>query len=117
MNRVAAAVLLLLVFSVAAPVAAQGKAATAKGLRCSFSLNATGAWKKDGQPDATSKPAALVLIFESIDTEDGTAKLRSGRSRRTSSCGRHPDTSISFSRFGVRSTPRRSSTAKRPAGS
>jgi len=52
--------------------------ATAKGLRCTFPLNATGTWKKDGQPDAGVKTSSLVLIFESINTDDGTAKLRNG---------------------------------------
>src|SRR5262245_34416407 len=57
---------------------AQGKTAVAKSLRCTFPLNATGNWKKEGPPEATVKPTALVLVFESIDTDEGTARLRSG---------------------------------------
>ena len=62
-----------------APTAAPpSRLATAKGLRCTFPLNATGTWKKDGQPDAGVKTSSLILIFDSINTDDGTAKLRNG---------------------------------------
>src|SRR5437867_1984955 len=56
----------------------QAKTSVAKSLRCTFPLSATGTWKKDGPPDAAVRPATLVLIFESIDTDEGTARLRSG---------------------------------------
>jgi len=66
----------------AAPLApsgmAQGKAFTAKSMRCTFPLTVIGSWKTDGAPDAAVKPATLVLLFESIDTDEGTARLRSG---------------------------------------
>lgn len=52
--------------------------AGAKSLRCTFPLNATGTWKKDGSPDAAVQPATLVLVYESINTDEGTARLRSG---------------------------------------
>jgi hypothetical protein len=58
--------------------AAQGKLAAAKSLRCTFQLNATGTWKKEGQPEAALKPATLVLQFDSINVDDGTARLRNG---------------------------------------
>jgi len=62
-----------------APTAAPpSRLATAKGLRCTFPLNATGTWKKDGQPDAGVKTSSLILIFDSINADDGTAKLRNG---------------------------------------
>jgi len=80
-NTVGAAVaaIVLLAGPLAARGAAQqGKAAAAKSLRCTFSLNATGTWKKEGTPDAAVKPATLVLIFESIEIDEGTAKLRNG---------------------------------------
>ena len=80
-NHVGAAIasgVLLLAWPSGARGAAQGKTATAKSLRCTFPLNTTGTWKKDGLPDATVKPATLVLLFESIDTDEGTARLRSG---------------------------------------
>ena len=73
---VGAAVLLLTVC--AAGAAAQSRLATAKSIRCSFPLSATGTWKKDGQPDGAVKAADLVLRFESIDADDGSAQLRNG---------------------------------------
>jgi hypothetical protein len=57
---------------------AQGRTAIAKSMRCTFPLNAAGTWKKDGPPDATVKTATLVLLFESINPDEGTARLRSG---------------------------------------
>jgi hypothetical protein len=63
---------------IAPQAAPPSRLATAKGLRCTFPLNATGTWKKDGQPDAGLKASSLVLIFDSINTDDGTAKLRNG---------------------------------------
>lgn len=57
---------------------AESRLATAKSLRCTFALDATGGWKTDGAASATVKPAKLVLLFESIDTDEGTAKMRSG---------------------------------------
>ena len=62
----------------AAPAAAQGRLASAKSIRCSFPRNATGTWKKDGAPDGSLNAATLVLRFESIDADDGTAQLRTG---------------------------------------
>jgi hypothetical protein len=57
---------------------AQLRVATVKSLRCSFPRHATGTWAKDGAPDAavTSKP--LVLRFDTIDPDGGTAQLRNG---------------------------------------
>jgi hypothetical protein len=72
-----AAIAAVVVMTVAG-AAAQGSIATAKALRCSFQRQATGTWKKDGIPDAAAGPAALVLRFESIDTDGGTAELKTG---------------------------------------
>ena len=58
--------------------AAQAQIATAKALRCSFPRVASGTWTKDGAPEAATRPATLVLRFESIDTETGIAQLRNG---------------------------------------
>jgi hypothetical protein len=58
--------------------AAQGSMATAKAIRCSFQRQATGTWKKDGTADAAAGPATLVLRFESIDADGGTAELKTG---------------------------------------
>jgi hypothetical protein len=73
-----AAVVLLVAWPFNPDGAAQGRTATARSIRCTFPLNATGAWKKDGPPDAVVKPAALVLLFDAINLDEGTARLRSG---------------------------------------
>jgi len=59
-------------------VIAQGRIADVKSLRCTFSKQAAGTWAKDGAAEAGVKPATLVLRFESIDTDEGTAQLRNG---------------------------------------
>jgi hypothetical protein len=60
-----------------ARVAAQGKLAAAKSIRCTFPILATGSWK-DGKPEGAVKPANLVLEFESINTDEGSAQLNGG---------------------------------------
>ncbi len=60
------------------PVAAQGRLAAAKALRCTFSRNTVGSWAKDGSADAAVKPSTLVLRFDTIEFDDGTAQLRTG---------------------------------------
>ena len=57
---------------------AQSRIASAKSLRCSFPRNATGTWPKDGMPEATVRSTALVLRFDSIEPDTGTAQLRNG---------------------------------------
>jgi hypothetical protein len=64
--------------AVAPPVGAQGKLASAKALRCTFARNAIGSWTQAGAAQAVVKPATLVLRFDSIDFDDGTAQLRTG---------------------------------------
>ncbi len=59
-------------------VAAQPRLAGAKALRCTFARAAVGTWGKDGVPDATVRSSPLVLRFDSIDADSGTAQLRSG---------------------------------------
>jgi len=61
-----------------AHAAAQPRIAGVKALRCSFPRNATGTWGKDGAPDATVRSTPLVLRFDSIDPDSGTAQLRNG---------------------------------------
>jgi hypothetical protein len=60
-------------------VAAQGRLATVKALRCTFARNATGSWSRTGVPAAVVQPSTLVLRFDSIDFDDGTAQLRTGK--------------------------------------
>jgi len=73
-----AVVVLAVLCCVRSAGAGQERIAAAKGLRCRFPLTAVSAWQKAAPPAATVKPASLLLIFESIDTEEGTARLKSG---------------------------------------
>jgi hypothetical protein len=61
-----------------APVSAQPTLGSAKSLRCSFPRQAVVTWGKDGVPAATARSSSLVLRFEAIDAEAGTAQLRNG---------------------------------------
>jgi hypothetical protein len=72
-----AAALLLLPLSLVAQGSRQGTLATAKSIKCTFTLNAAGTWGRE-QPEAKLKPVNLVLQFESINTDEGTAELKSG---------------------------------------
>jgi hypothetical protein len=74
----AAAAMVLAALWPCTSVEAQGALASAKRLRCTFGRQATGSWKKDGALDAAVKPTALVLRFDSIDPDSGTAQLRTG---------------------------------------
>lgn len=47
----------------------------AKRVSCSFPLMATGTWDDAGGPKAEVKPATLKVAYDSIDTDDGTARL------------------------------------------
>ena len=76
--RAASLAVVLLLALVGVNVAAQSRIATAKALRCSFSRHAVGTWGKDGAPEATVQSTPLVLRFDSIDPDSGTAQLRSG---------------------------------------
>jgi hypothetical protein len=58
---------------------AQGRLTSAKSLRCTFAQNATGSWSKAGAATAAVKASTLVLRFDSIDFDDGTAQLRTGK--------------------------------------
>jgi hypothetical protein len=56
----------------------QGQAPAPKALRCTFALNTTATWNTQGEADAAVKPSKLVLRFDSINTDEGTAELRNG---------------------------------------
>jgi hypothetical protein len=73
-----AAAVLLFVLPFVPRGSAQGKPTTAKNIRCAFPLNATGTWKKDGSPEAGVNSASLLLLFDSINIDEGTAQLRNG---------------------------------------
>lgn len=73
------AVVLALAGPAATEILAQSRIAGAKSLRCSFPRNATGTWTKDGVPEANLRSTALlVLRFDSIEPDSGTAQLRNG---------------------------------------
>lgn len=59
-------------------VVAQGGIAKATGLRCSFSSQTKADWRADGSADISTGKGALTLRFEGIDTDAGTAELRTG---------------------------------------
>jgi hypothetical protein len=56
----------------------QSRLTTARSIRCSFPTGASGTWTRDGMPQGAVKPTKLVLIFDEINVDEGTARLRSG---------------------------------------
>ena len=58
---------------VAAQLTAPQRLWNAKSLACTFTVVSTGDWK-DGQARADVTPAKLSLGFESIDTDEGSAR-------------------------------------------
>jgi hypothetical protein len=71
-----AAIAAVVVMTVAG--AAQGSIATAKALRCSFQRQAPVRGRRMASPTRRRVRQALVLRFESIDTDGGTAELKTG---------------------------------------
>jgi hypothetical protein len=80
MRKVVLQLLLLLAvgaanaLSLAAQTPARQVLESARTLNCTFSLLATGTWT-DADPRAEVKPAKLSIRFDSIDLQDGTAKV------------------------------------------
>src|SRR5262245_36958081 len=58
----------------------QSRLSVAQSIRCSFPIGASGTWAGDGTPQGAVKPTKLVLIFDEINIDEGTARLRSGSS-------------------------------------
>jgi hypothetical protein len=52
--------------------------ANVKALRCTFTQAAVGGWTKDGAGDAALKSSTLTLRLEAIDSDAGTAQLKTG---------------------------------------
>jgi hypothetical protein len=52
----------------------KGILGTAKNLKCTFPLVATGKWTA-GKPEANVKPSTLVLQFIEINTDEGSARM------------------------------------------
>ena len=81
-NKVLAAALpviflLLPLHAFAAQDSARGALAKATSIKCTFPLMAFGTWGKE-RPEANVKPATMVLQFDAINTDEGTAELKSG---------------------------------------
>jgi len=58
----------------------QSRLTAAQSIRCSFPIGASGTWTGDGMPQGAVTPTKLVLIFDEINVDEGTARLRSGSS-------------------------------------
>lgn len=44
-------------------------------LKCTFTQKVVGTWDKDQAPTAEPSPAKLSMVFDAIDTQDGTANV------------------------------------------
>jgi hypothetical protein len=71
-----AGALLLVPHSSSAQDDIKGKLATVKSVKCTFPLVAVGTWGST-QPEAKVKASTLVLEFEGINADEGTAQLKS----------------------------------------
>ena len=79
--RTAALAATFIVTATALAVAQPGapvRIATVTALRCTFKLSAVGGWQKAGAASAAVKPSTLVLRLEAIDTDSGSAQLKTG---------------------------------------
>jgi hypothetical protein len=77
-RRVVPAVAVAASVGAATAAMAQTTLADVKSIQCTFTRQATGSWTKSGALEAAVSPSSLVLRFEGIDTETGTAQLRNG---------------------------------------
>ena len=50
--------------------------ANVQRLKCSFTHKALGTWEKDLVPAIEMTPAKLSMVFDAIDTQDGTANVK-----------------------------------------
>ncbi len=51
------------------------KLAEAKSVKCTFPVLTTGTWEKDGTPKVATTTSDMVLQYDDIDTQDGTAAV------------------------------------------
>jgi hypothetical protein len=49
-----------------------------KRLKCTFSVHATGTWNGNGEPQAELKAATISVVFDEIDTDEGSARSARG---------------------------------------
>ena len=71
-----ASALLLVPSRLSAQDAVKGKLAAVKSIKCTFPLVAVGKWGAK-EPEAQVKPVKLVLEFEAINADEGSAQLKS----------------------------------------
>ena len=59
------------------PLVAQtpGALTSVQRLKCTFTQKALGSWDKDAAPTVEVTPAKLSMVFDAIDTQDGTANV------------------------------------------
>lgn len=78
-NPIASAIAVgVMVWLGASSVVAQGGIAKATSLRCTFPRQTKADWRADGSADISTGKGTLTLRFEGIDTDAGTAELRTG---------------------------------------
>src|SRR5437016_4091868 len=77
MNRIAFSLICVLAAaSMATAQFATQRLAATKTLTCTFTTMAIGTWV-NGEAQAQVKPAKLVMRFEEIDSDEGTARIAS----------------------------------------
>ena len=67
---------LLLAPGVSSAQDGKGTLASVKSIKCTFPLMAAGTWGRE-KPEAKVQPSSLVLQFDSINADEGTAELKS----------------------------------------
>ena len=55
--------------------AVAGALSSVQRLKCAFTHKVVGTWEKDMTPAAELSPAKLSMVFDAIDTQDGTANV------------------------------------------
>src|SRR4030095_15560022 len=68
---------LVMIALIGSPLHAQTPAALTgvHRLKCTFTQKAIGTWDKDAVPSVELTPAKLSMVFDAIDTQDGTANV------------------------------------------
>jgi hypothetical protein len=77
-RHVATIAMLLIAWTAASSGQTQSRISQVKGLQCTFPRNAAGTWQKDGAVEAAVRTTRLLLRFESVDANAGTAQLKTG---------------------------------------
>ena len=77
-GAVVLSVVAVIAFAASPTLSAQARIAKVTALRCAFASQVKGQWRADGSADISTGTAALTLRFEEIDTDAGTAQLKTG---------------------------------------